>query len=749
MAQEEIIFKISADAGQAEKETASLEHSLEGVNEAAEELMKTNKGLNATFEDIYGDLQPLSGRIGELEDRMYELALANKTNTEEYKELEAEVVKYKQTVLSTDKAVDQLVEQGSGLGAALQIGTAVTAGYGAIQGSMVALGIESESLEKSFVKLQAVQTILASLEQLKLSLDKQSIVVTKAKAAATWVTTIAQTAWTTATAGTTAAMGALKIAMLAIPILAIIAGIVALVTAIASLFTATEEAEEMNKKLTASLEKNREAFERNTAAAQKATENRLKLAKAQGKSIEEIHQLELKNLEQIEKARKNDLKLTLNEISQKREVLKKARSEENWELAKEIVEEIQSNRKKYRDLRLLDNDYYTNREVLILDHNKKLEEEEKKAQEKRNSNWKAAADKRKKQEEDEARKKLERERLLTDLMLNNIEDEELRKLSILQESHKREEAELIKKYGEDTMLLAQLEIKQGEEMTKLTQEIEAKRKAEKDKADKKQLDEDKKLAEQKARDKRAQLEGELIRDREDFELTQKLQKELAELDRDRVLNDTESTEGEKFKVKQEYAQRIAELDKAKADRQLALEAETAQAIKNVYESSFSAISNLSEGIFALRIANAESGSKKELELQKKAFEFNKKMQIAQATIQGIQSVQNAFTTAAASPLTTVFPAYPFIQAAAAGANALGNILKIKATTFQGGGSVGSTSTNPPTVGVPTDVETPEDTTTLTEGLEGAGQSMSVTLVDSQVKQALDESAKVEIISKLG
>jgi len=749
MAQEEIIFKISADAGQAEKETASLEHSLEGVNEAAEELMKTNKGLNATFEDIYGDLQPLSGRIGELEDRMYELALANKTNTEEYKELEAEVVKYKQTVLSTDKAVDQLVEQGSGLGAALQIGTAVTAGYGAIQGSMVALGIESESLEKSFVKLQAVQTILASLEQLKLSLDKQSIVVTKAKAAATWVTTIAQTAWTTATAGTTAAMGALKIAMLAIPILAIIAGIVALVTAIASLFTATEEAEEMNKKLTASLEKNREAFERNTAAAQKATENRLKLAKAQGKSIEEIHQLELKNLEQIEKARKNDLKLTLNEISQKREVLKKARSEENWELAKEIVEEIQSNRKKYRDLRLLDNDYYTNREVLILDHNKKLEEEEKKAQEKRNSNWKAAADKRKKQEEDEARKKLERERLLTDLMLNNIEDEELRKLSILQESHKREEAELIKKYGEDTMLLAQLEIKQGEEMTKLTQEIEAKRKAEKDKADKKQLDEDKKLAEQKARDKRAQLEGELIRDREDFELTQKLQKELAELDRDRVLNDTESTEGEKFKVKQEYAQRIAELDKAKADRQLALEAETAQAIKNVYESSFSAISNLSEGIFALRIANAESGSKKELELQKKAFEFNKKMQIAQATIQGIQSVQNAFTTAAASPLTTVFPAYPYIQASAAGVKALGNILKIKATTFQGGGSVGSTSTNPPTVGVPTDVETPEDTTTLTEGLEGAGQSMSVTLVDSQVKQALDESAKVEIISKLG
>jgi hypothetical protein len=299
------------------------------------------------------------------------------------------------------------------------------------------------------------------------------------------------------------------------------------------------------------------------------------------------------------------------------------------------------------------------------------------------------------------------------------------------------------------MLIKQLTIKQIDEEAKLLDEQSKARKAKQKLIDDKEAESRKKLAEQKARDKRAQLEGELIAMREDFEATQAVRRELAELELNTALLNTELTEGEKFKVKQEYAQRIAELDKAKADRQLALEAETAQAIKNVYESSFSAISNLSEGIFALRIANAESGSKKELELQKKAFEFNKKMQIAQATIQGIQSVQNAFTTAAASPLTTVFPAYPYIQASAAGVKALGNILKIKATTFQGGGSVGSTSTNPPTVGVPTDVETPEDTTTLTEGLEGAGQSMSVTLVDSQVKQALDESAKVEIISKLG
>lgn len=41
--------------------------------------------------------------------------------------------------------------------------------------------------------------------------------------------------------------------------------------------------------------------------------------------------------------------------------------------------------------------------------------------------------------------------------------------------------------------------------------------------------------------------------------------------------------------------------------------------------------------------------------------------VAQATINGFQAVQNSFATASASPITTVFPAYPFIQAGLAGA----------------------------------------------------------------------------------
>ncbi len=60
----------------------------------------------------------------------------------------------------------------------------------------------------------------------------------------------------------------------------------------------------------------------------------------------------------------------------------------------------------------------------------------------------------------------------------------------------------------------------------------------------------------------------------------------------------------------------------------------------------------------------------------KGSKIGKAAAIAQATISGVQGVQNAFTTASANPITIGFPAYPFIQAGLAGAMALKNIKTI-------------------------------------------------------------------------
>jgi|TARA_R110000824_G_scaffold109305_3_gene256850 hypothetical protein len=81
------------------------------------------------------------------------------------------------------------------------------------------------------------------------------------------------------------------------------------------------------------------------------------------------------------------------------------------------------------------------------------------------------------------------------------------------------------------------------------------------------------------------------------------------------------------------------------------------------------------------------------ELAGKDSKIGKAMAIGQATISGYQAVQNAFTTASASPITAGFPAYPFIQAGLAGAFAAVNIRKIASAKPVG-------SSPPPSAGRP-------------------------------------------------
>jgi hypothetical protein len=71
------------------------------------------------------------------------------------------------------------------------------------------------------------------------------------------------------------------------------------------------------------------------------------------------------------------------------------------------------------------------------------------------------------------------------------------------------------------------------------------------------------------------------------------------------------------------------------------------------------------------------------EIAGKGSKVGKALALAQATISGYQGVQNAYTTAQASPITIGFPAYPYIQAGLAGAFSLLQIKKIMSTDPSG------------------------------------------------------------------
>lgn len=149
----------------AEKVVIDVEIKDGNAKKSLDALTKSNTDLAASFEDVYGEMQPLSGRMGELEDRLYELALAGKQNTQEYKDLQSEVAKFKRVIAETDMAVDgasgTMSQKLSGA-----IG-GVTSAFELGQGVMAAFGVESGEVEAALLKVQSAMAISQGLQGLK------------------------------------------------------------------------------------------------------------------------------------------------------------------------------------------------------------------------------------------------------------------------------------------------------------------------------------------------------------------------------------------------------------------------------------------------------------------------------------------------------------------------------------------------------------------------------------------------------
>ena len=159
----------------ATNKTVTLEAKTKGFDEAEKEIQDVGKaakvandsveGLNKTFEQVYGELQPLTTRMGEAEDRLYELAAAGDTTSREYQELLTKVGDYRKVQIQTDLAVDSAATTlGQKLGGAL---TGATGGFAAVQGVMGLVGGESEQLEKALLKVQSALAIQQGVQGIR------------------------------------------------------------------------------------------------------------------------------------------------------------------------------------------------------------------------------------------------------------------------------------------------------------------------------------------------------------------------------------------------------------------------------------------------------------------------------------------------------------------------------------------------------------------------------------------------------
>lgn len=138
------------------------------VDVQTDEGVKSLNRLEASFEDVYGEIQPLTGRIGELEDQLYEMAAAGQQGTKEFQQLANQVGKMKKTILEVDMEVDGLsMTMGQKLGGSIG---GLAGGFELAQGAMGAFGVESAKVEEALLKVNSAMAIAQGVQSVKESI---------------------------------------------------------------------------------------------------------------------------------------------------------------------------------------------------------------------------------------------------------------------------------------------------------------------------------------------------------------------------------------------------------------------------------------------------------------------------------------------------------------------------------------------------------------------------------------------------
>lgn len=282
----------------AEKQIGKGTEGFKQLNTAAESLNATLEMVAISFDDVYQGISPLTTQLGELEDRMYQMAAAGEANTEEFKLLQEEAIRLRKVIIDVDSTVDAFAQKGARLKGFIGIAQGIAGGFGIAQGAAALFGGESKNLEKSLVKLNSILAILNGVQAISQVITEKNVVldgisngirsVTIKLVGQQAVATAAQAA-TTGTA--TIAQRALNAAMAANPIGILITLIVAGVAALSLWSSSSDDAAAAQEKLNKEIELNTKIREIN---AQTQTNINNTILTAQ----EEIIQNEIMNNQQ-------------------------------------------------------------------------------------------------------------------------------------------------------------------------------------------------------------------------------------------------------------------------------------------------------------------------------------------------------------------------------------------------------------------------------------------------------------------
>jgi hypothetical protein len=715
----EIIFKTRVDTGTTSKDLASISTELGKIDEGTKTVGKDSaaqlEALNSKIKAGGMSARELSRAVNEYMTIARDAGRDSPIGQQAIENAE----KLKGELSSLQNEIKQAAFNGLNMQSALQLGSTLVSGYAVVKGKMAMLGLESENLEETFIKLQGAMSVMNGLEQIRAALEKESALRTKARIIQQNILTGATAAYNVVVGTSTGLMKALRLAMLALPIFAIIAGVTLLITNFEKLTNLMKGFTDFFK---SNSEKEKQAMADVTKAQRIEVDKRIKANEAQQASIGDSYDFEIakaqaagKDTSDLERQKRAELKKTYQEQLKNLELSMRANIG-NAAKMKEIYDEVA----KYRE-KILKTEQAE--EIATITETQKKRKE--------------VTSKGKKSEVDETQKQLERERLLRDYFIASIEDEDTRKLMQMQEQHKREREELIKKYGQDTELIKALEKQQNLERANLEKEwLDAQSKIQ---------DEAKAKAADKARrDNMAELQLRLVELQMQGEATLQAQQAILNAEMLQALENTELTENEKLLIKAKYNQQLQEMNKEAAAKELEAQRQATEQTVKIIQQGMNAIGSISDAVFANKLANVEKGSKEELEIQKKQFKANKAMQLSAAVIDGFKSITASL---AQSPVAIGAVPNPagIASLAFAAATSAANIAKIAATRFDGG-AITPPDVNTPQIGAPDLPQQPNAQTTQTAGLVGNNK---VVVVDSEIKASMDSSQQIEVVSSFG
>ena len=105
------------------KEFNELSKAVDDTTEALIEMNSAGELAGTKFDDLNEvlfqtkeEVLPLTSQIGEMEDRMYQLAQANQQGSKEFQELQKKVVAARKTIIETDRSIDLMTENTGSLG---------------------------------------------------------------------------------------------------------------------------------------------------------------------------------------------------------------------------------------------------------------------------------------------------------------------------------------------------------------------------------------------------------------------------------------------------------------------------------------------------------------------------------------------------------------------------------------------------------------------------------------------------------